>query len=869
MSVLNSGLPTLMRKGFVVPPKGWSESDKKKLENMISVDYILNYIADRIPLKKGSPPKISAKKYGDKVIILKADTGSGKSTALPAKLYTTFFERTHKNIIVTQPRIFNAIDIPSSIVSFTPELELDKNIGYSTGSFKRPPKEKGLLFCTVGVLTQQFIMKTEEEIMRAYQFIIIDEVHERDIETDMCLFMIKKFLQNNYDDPECPIIILTSATFNETIFIDYFDVPQQNYIQVIGSTFTIEAIYPEYSIANYVNYAIHKAQKIHLENLDELSMNGGSKFRDIIIFIKDTKVGEKIYEDMHAFNSEVLTKPLNKIIEHIHTLDIELQNSIKKPYDEIEGGDDDHGLYKNYYILPILLDKTTFEAGGLEYQNLFSNLESIHVPIWNIVKQKGHKKIDFSKVPYKYATPTRRVIIATNLAETGVTIPTLKYCIDTGYYLNIEFNPNIGCNIRYAKNVMRSMAIQRRGRVGRKAPGIWYPCYTKKTFESLPAEQFSKIVISDTTENLLGILIKEKNAFISEELSIKKINDHKAHRLFQMFRLADNSWYKMVNLLPTNLSALDFIEMPSAQSISYSIEKLHILGFIDDNYDITLPGYYANQIRFLNLETRRMILAGYCHGANILDLITIASFIYVSRRKIFADSFRMVNFLKQNDIDFEFYNRVLFADDFLNCIFIWNIFQAFIQKSLSALNIDILDKIDNSRMLQYKKILYSDDVKKWCEDHGILYIGLTNVIAIRDQIIANMITLGLDPYKNSLDISKNTYNLNKILLESLADGLNEIKKLKWCFYEGFKCNLMTRSRFSYTLLIRNIQVNIKSPYTAQLNENIAEQKKPIYVLADSYTLSQSPRGAQFEFNADGFISVLDNFVEVDPNFYSH
>lgn len=855
---MSSSLPTLLRKGFVVPPKGMSPSDKKKLENTISIDYILNFISDRIPLKRGSKPKITPKNYGDKVIVLKSDTGSGKSTTLPTKLYTTFFESNKKGIAVTQPRVLTAMDLPSTIVPYEPTLELDKNIGYNTGAFKRPPKERGIIFSTVGVLTQQLIMNTDEEFMKKYQFVIIDEVHERDIDTDLCLFMLKKLIETNYDNPECPLVILTSATFNENIFIEYFHVPPQNYIQVIGSTFPIEPNFSDYSIANYLQFATIKSQKLHIENIDDIEKN--DKFRDIIVFVKDSGVGKKIYNDLHLFNSKVLDNTFDKVLKYVEEIDAEMETFYKK------GGSSQVRDDTRYYILPILLDSTSFQSGGLEYQNLFSSMNSIHVPLW---KLDSKNQINIDDLPYKYVIPTRRIIIATNIAETGVTIPTLKYCIDTGYHFNVEFNPEMGCSVLYAKNVTKGMAIQRRGRVGRKSPGIWYPCYTEDTFNSMPSEQSSKIIVSDTTENLLGIMIKEKNVEIIEERAIKKIKNHAKEKLFRRFEMMDNSWYKISNLLQTNLSSLDFIEMPSMQSLSFSIEKLHILGFIDDNYNITTPGFYANQIRFISLELRKMILAGFYYGANILDLITIASFVYATKRKIFKKTFKMTNFLKQSDIEFDFYNKILFADGFVNCIFVWNIFQAFLQKSISGLNADMLEKMNNLQTTEYKKILYTDDIKQWCDDNDIIYDGLLKVIATRDQIVENIITLGINPYKNSLDLPKNSYNLNKILLNSLSDGINEIKKIKGCLYEGYKCNLLVNRKNMYLSLLHGVSIKVKSPFVAELNPSSVDQTYPMHVVVDSYSLAPKFGSSQFEFLADGYVSVLDNFIDVDETFFTH
>lgn len=830
-------LPTLLRTGFLVPQKWMSETEKKKLDNVIAMDYIINFLSPRVPERRNSQPKIAPAIPGDKAIVLKSDTGSGKSTVIPPTLYTKFFNRTKKNILVTQPRILTAMDIPSTISAIYPEMILDKNIGYNTGSFKRLPQEKGVIFSTIGVLTQQLVMNTDEDFMKKYQFIIIDEVHERDIDTDLCLLSLYKLLQNNYTNPECPVVIMMSATFDEKPFIEYFGVPTSNFIQVRGSTFPIENNFSKYSISNVLMWARCKAQQLHISNLSDIDNN--DNFRDIIIFVKDSGVGKKIYDDMHKFNT-LIDKGLEKDFINL------LGETMSKLY---KGGNNE----TKYFVLPILLDKQSFESGGLEYQNLFSKIDTITVPIWEDLLDK----------PKKYALPTRRIIIATNIAETGVTIPTAKYCIDTGYHFNIEFNPEICCSLSFSKNITKGMAIQRRGRVGRKAPGFWYPCYTENTYNNMPTDQFSKIIVSDTTENLLGIIIREIDMKIVEETSKKKIKER--DDTFQMFNLGSNVWYSAQYLVPLNMSSLHFLEMPSVQTLSFSIEKLHILGFIDDEYKVTVPGYFANQIRFIPIESKKMILAGYAFGACILDLITIASFVYVSKRKVFSKTFKMINFIKQAQDTFQFYNHILFADDFINCLFVWNIFQEFLQNSLSKLSSSILEELTDKD----PRVLYLENINKWCEDNGIIYSGLISVIAMRDQLIENMIGVGLDPYKNGLDMSKNDYNLNKIIGISLDEGINEIKKIKQAIYEGYKCNVLKFQNGRYYSLLRNIPIKIKSSMVLELNEEFAKQVKPMYIVVDNYTLSPKFGSSQFEFIAEGFISVLDLYVSVDEKFHMY
>ncbi|NDD67774.1 DEAD/DEAH box helicase [bacterium] len=184
-----------------------SKSDADNLKKQIPIQYIMNFLSDRIPESRGGKPKIAPKSLGDKVVVVKASTGSGKSTTFPVSLYETFTERTRKNIVITQPRVLTCIDIPQSILQWAKELAFDKNIGYNTGNYKRLPKEKGIIFCTTEIITQQLLMaETPEDFMKKYQFIIIDEVHTRDLAIDRLLFLMKKLLAEHYDDPECPTL---------------------------------------------------------------------------------------------------------------------------------------------------------------------------------------------------------------------------------------------------------------------------------------------------------------------------------------------------------------------------------------------------------------------------------------------------------------------------------------------------------------------------------------------------------------------------------------------------------------------------------------------------------------------------------------
>jgi HrpA-like RNA helicase len=840
-------LPTLLQKGKIVPPKGTSKSEKDRLANMIGIDYIMNFISDRLPITTGSQPKIRPKSIGDKVLVLRSDTGSGKSTVIPPYLYEKFQERTRKNISVTQPRILTA----KSIAEGTPEnysfMKIDVNVGYSTKEMKRLPLQKGVIYMTIQTLLQQIKIMTDEEFMKKYSFILIDEVHDRGISVDVILFLLKKLLAVHFDNPECPFIILMSATFNPNIFLEYFDCPPSNFIQIEGATFPIEKHFAKFDVPDYLNYATNLAEELHIKNISEIDDN--SDFRDILIFVSVGGKAKKILDKLHAFNANILSKPFTDVLRYLND---------KKTNTKLGGQVNDD---KQYYIAPIELTSTTFRYGGTEYQNLFSPIDSIMVPIYS-TNDKG--VIDTKSIK-KWVKPTRRIIVATNIAETGVTIETLKYCIDTGFIFSVNFNPDFGTQMMLNKNITKGMAIQRRGRVGRKSPGIWYACYTEEAFESLQTDQFAEILTNDITNDLMGIIVKETESQLitKEQVSIEEYKKDK--NFFITNYLSNSELYLLRHVNTLNFSTIDLFEMPAGESLIYSVEKLYGLGFIDSQYNPTILGLYSLQLGGIKIESLRMILAGYSHGANVLDLITIASFIEAKAFNVYSKKYKPFNPLKSkiDDKDYDFYYKVIIGDQFIEFLLNWELYSEFLNEMM-----------DSIRKKSNKGQPYSFNInklEKWCQDHLIEYSEMNNITKIRNDIIASFITVGLNPYYNGMDLESGTYNLLNIMRNDLEEGLSEIKKIKKCILDGYRFNLCVWDDTSkkYIIRHRNIPISIiRNNLLSRMGDD-AQQRNANFVIVCEVSMRESQKNPGiYEFNASDPISIMDS-LDIDLEFLNH
>ena len=833
------GLPTLLLPGFTTPPKNATNKEKERIKGMTGSEYLMGFLSDRIQIAPGAAPKIKPKKPGDKVLVISAGTGSGKSTVIPPYLYERFNVRFRGNIAVTQPRVLNA----KTIAEGTPEnysfMKLDINLGYSTGEFKRLPSEKGVIYMTIGILLAEINNKTYEEIIKKYKFIIVDEVHDRSVDVDLVLFHIKKLLEEFYDDPRCPFILLMSATFNHKIFMDYFDCPENNFMEFKGSTFPIQENFPKYDVPNYINYAVNLAEKLHIENISDIEAK--SNFRDILIFVQGSNITKKVIEKLHYFNSQILSKSLS-----------EVKNYIKNLYNlDIIGGND-----KNYYIAPIQLSTKTFNYGGTEYQNLFSPIDNIMVPLYKVNDKGGVEPNNI----IKWVKPTRRIIISTNIAETGVTIETLKYCIDTGYVFSVNFNPDFGTTVMLGKNVTRGMAMQRRGRVGRKSPGNWYPCYTEKTFNDLPQDQFADILTNDITPHILNIIIKETDSQIVNKKDTS-IDEYKKVKLFKTNYISDNDEYFIRHINPLNFSSIDLFEIPAANSLIYSLEKLYGLGFIDTQYNPTVLGLYSKGFSKISAESIKMIFSGFSYGSNILDLITIASILMVGSQEILTTKYKPINFLKPkvSDVDYEFYYKTIIADQFIEYLLIWESYSDFINK----LMIDIRKKALKGKSYNFQ----IESIEEWCEMRGINYSGIIYVTKIRNEIIAGMISLGFNPYYNGLGLEKGKYSILQIMLNNLEDGIEEIKKLKKCILNGYRFNLVVWDDTSkrYILRHRNIPIQLgRNNLLSRMGED-AVQKNANFIIISGIKLGESMKNkGMYEFMASEPISIVDSLnIDID------
>ena len=165
-------LPTLLIKGKMLPPPNANAKTIKSYKEQTPIKIIIQWFKERMYEFGGK-----VRNPSDRILIIRAKTGSGKSTALPVEIFRIYkpkgtTEYSGPNILVTQPRVLTAQEIAKDIASspdWARDMVLGENIGYSTGSGKLIARGGGLFICNY----RYFINATKTTRCKRYNYEII------------------------------------------------------------------------------------------------------------------------------------------------------------------------------------------------------------------------------------------------------------------------------------------------------------------------------------------------------------------------------------------------------------------------------------------------------------------------------------------------------------------------------------------------------------------------------------------------------------------------------------------------------------------------------------------------------------------------
>nr|XP_010917350.1 pre-mRNA-splicing factor ATP-dependent RNA helicase DEAH10 isoform X2 [Elaeis guineensis]XP_010917351.1 pre-mRNA-splicing factor ATP-dependent RNA helicase DEAH10 isoform X2 [Elaeis guineensis]XP_029119434.1 pre-mRNA-splicing factor ATP-dependent RNA helicase DEAH10 isoform X2 [Elaeis guineensis]XP_029119435.1 pre-mRNA-splicing factor ATP-dependent RNA helicase DEAH10 isoform X2 [Elaeis guineensis] len=299
----------------------------------------------------------------------------------------------------------------------------------------------------------------------------------------------------------------------------------------------------------------------------------------------------------------------------------------------------------------------------------------ITVPIYSSLPSEQQMNA-FKPVPYGF----RKVILATNIAETSVTIPGIKYVIDPGLVKARSYNPVTGMESLIIIPTSKAQALQRSGRAGREGPG--------KCFRLYPESEFGKLVDSTVPE-------------------IKRCN-------------LSNVVLQLKALGVDDIIGFDFMEKPSRMAIVKSLEQLLLLGALTDDYKLSDPiGCQMARLPLDPMYSKALILAGEFKCMEemliVVAMLSVESIFYFPREKMEEAKAA----------------RKRFSSPEGDHISLVNVYRA------SA------ECLEKSREATSKEKTIEKALNKWCRENFINYRSLRHARDVHSQIQGHVQQMGL------------------------------------------------------------------------------------------------------------------------------
>jgi ATP-dependent helicase HrpA len=413
----------------------------------------------------------------NQVVVLCGETGSGKTTQLP-KICLELGRGVDGMIGHTQPRRIAARSVAVRIAG---ELQtpLGHAVGYKVRFHDQTRPQTYVKLMTDGILLAE---AQADRFLNQYDTLIIDEAHERSLNIDFLLGLLKNILSRR---PELKLIV-TSATIDPQRFSDHFG--KCPVLEISGRTYPVETRY-------------------------------------------------RPPQDMDDPESE----------------DLAMEDAIVQAADELaaEGPG----------------DMLVFLAGEREIRETAEALRKHHPPETEILPLYARLSADEQMRVFQ-PHQRRRIVLATNVAETSLTVPGIRYVIDPGNARMSRYNPRTKVQRLPIERVSQASADQRKGRCGRVGPGICIRLYSEEDFAARP--RFTDPEILRT--NLSAVILQMK-----------------------AFGLG-------------NVQDFPFIDPPDYRAVRDGYATLHELGAIDERNELTRIGHLLARLP-VDPKIGRMVLA--------------------------------------------------------------------------------------------------------------------------------------------------------------------------------------------------------------------------------------------------------------------
>ncbi|XP_072116547.1 ATP-dependent RNA helicase DHX30 isoform X1 [Mobula birostris] len=419
----------------------------------------------------------------NRIVVIAGATGCGKTTRIPQFILEKFItdnRGAHCNILVTQPRRISAVSVGQR-VAYEMGPALKKNVGYQVRlESMLPPRGGALLFCTVGILLKKL---QGNPSLEGISHVIVDEVHERDVNTDFLLILLKNVMDAN---PKLKVILMSATSDIERISDYYGNCPV---VTVPGFMYPVKDYYLEDILP-----MLGQKETIQLSQDEEDPVPDLDLVTDTILHID--KHGEPGGILCFLPGWQEIRGVQQRLEEHLST------------------------RKENCIILPV-----------------HSN-----IPV-----------MDQQEIFQQPPPMMRKILLATNIAETSITIDDIVHVIDTGCHKEQRYDLRTKVSCLNTVWISKSNVKQRRGRAGRCQPGNSYHLFSRERLEKMVDFQIPEILRTPL-----------ENIVVQSKIHIPDI------------------------------TASDFLskamDSPNPKAVNEAVQILQEIGVLDENESLTLLG---------------------------------------------------------------------------------------------------------------------------------------------------------------------------------------------------------------------------------------------------------------------------------------